>query len=112
MLKKIVLATAMLALPLALTPDDASAQDRGQARAAAASANAQANGRPAAPPAAMLNRPDGMPLPPGLARTRSQEEPDDPQTEPQEPPTEGETCLPTFELDPVTGQMVLVPCET
>ncbi|NNL29901.1 MAG: hypothetical protein HKO77_02705 [Gemmatimonadetes bacterium] len=109
MLKKIVLASAMLALPLALIPPDASAQDRGQARAAEASAKAQAKGRPAAPPEAMLNRPDGMPLPPGLARTRPQEDPTEPQPE---PPPEDETCLPTFELDPVTGQVVLVPCET
>lgn len=104
MIKKIVLAAALLALPLALTPDDASAQDRGQARASAASANAQANSRPTALAPGMANRPGGMALPPGIARTR----PQGPAAEPQPEP---ETCLPTFQLDPVTGQMVLVPCE-
>lgn len=108
MFKNIVLAIAMLALPLALTPDDASAQDRGQAQASAASANAQANGLPTTLPPGMENRPAGQALPPGITLTRPQQPAAEPQPDPE---PDGDTCLPTFELDPVTGQMVLVPCE-
>lgn len=114
MFKRIVLATAMLALPLALTPADASAQERGPDRAAAVSA-AASNANQAMPPG-MSNRPAGKALPPGMLLTRPQPEPTAPEAEPTEPETqptepEGETCLPTFELNPLTGQMELVPCE-
>ncbi|MDX1493678.1 MAG: hypothetical protein R3253_06450 [Longimicrobiales bacterium] len=111
MIKKLVMATALLALPLALTPADAAAQERGTERAAAVSA-AAANANQAMP-AGMSNRPAGKALPPGMLLTRPQPEPEAPgaeqPTEPTEP--EGETCLPTFELNPLTGQMELVPCE-
>ena len=108
-----VLMVAAVAAPLVWSPMEASAQNRGQDRAAAAQATNQ--GRTDAPaglanafagrtaPAALVNRF------PGLAPQPEPEPVVEPQPEP-EPEPQPEPCSPTMEWDP-DGTLWVVGCD-